>query len=247
NKFKLNNLLLGYSWENSYKNTSVSYPAALKWVQFNTVQGWLLDVRPEWKKDSDDRATSFWRANGALNYGFSEQKVRGSLKVQRRFDSIKYRTLSLEGGTTTEQFNDRTPISSIINTSYSLFAKRNYMKLYDKTFARMEYSQILRTGISFLGAAEWAQRGWLDNTSSFSYKRKTTREYTSNEPVPTLDPEQPGIIEPANLFILQAQFVFRVKQQYSSYPKYRAYQDSNWPEFILSYKSAIPLGGSDWA
>jgi hypothetical protein len=247
NKFKFNNLLFGYSWENSYKHTSVSYPAAFKWVQFNTVQGWLLDVRPEWNKDSDDRATSFWRANGALNYGFSEQKVRGSLKVQRRFDSIKYRTLSVEAGTTTEQFNDRSPISPIINTSYSLFAKRNYMKLYDKKFARLEYSQVLRTGLTFAGTAEWAQRGWLENNSDFTYKRKTTREYTSNEPIPTLIPGEPGVIAPANRFILQAQFVFRPKQQYSSYPKYRVYENSNWPEFIVNYKRAIPLAEGDWA
>ena len=46
NKFKLNNLLFGYTWRNTFKKTTVSYPPALQWIQFNTVQGWVLNVRP---------------------------------------------------------------------------------------------------------------------------------------------------------------------------------------------------------
>jgi hypothetical protein len=247
NKFKFNNLMFGYTWENSYKHTSVSYPAAFKWIQFNTVQGWLLDVQPEWKKDSDERATSYWRAKGALNYGFSEEKVRGSLKIQRRFDSIKFRTFSVEGGTKVEQFNDRAPITPFLNTNYSLFDKRNYMKLYDKAFARMEYSQVITTGWSFRGTAEWAQRGLLSNTTDFTYRRKVSREYTSNDPVPPQAADVPFTVEAPQQFLLEAQVIFRPKQQYSSYPGFRSYQNSGLPEFILNYRSAVPLGKEEWA
>ncbi len=245
NRFKLNNLLFGYSWENSYKHTSISYPAAFKWVQFNTVQGWLLDIRPSWEKDSNEKGTRYWRANGALNYGFSEQKLRASAKIQRRFDSIKYRTLSLEGGSTTAQFNEREPIAPFLNTLYSLFDKRNFMKLYDKQFLRLDYSQVVRTGWTFRGIAEWAQRSLLENNSDFTWRKKVSREYTSNEPIPGFVSDGAGA-QPDILY-LEAQFIFRPKQTYSSYPNQRFYQNSSWPEFILSYRSAIPVGGKDWA
>lgn len=247
NRFKLNNLLFGYTWENSYKRNSVSYPPVFKWIQFNTVQGWLLDVRPEWKKESDERGTKLWRAQGNLNYGFSENKLRAKLRVQRRFESIRYRTLTLEGGTTTEQFNDRNPITPFLNTIYSLVDKHNYLKIYDKTFARADWSQVLLTGLSFRASAEWAHRKPLDNNSDFTWNKKAEREYSSNDPVPDSKLGEPAAFPASDIFVAEAMLVFRPKQQYSSYPKYRAYTNSSWPEFVLGYRKALPLGKNNWA
>ncbi len=247
NKFRLNNLLLGYTWENSYKRRSVSYPAAFRWVQFNTVQGWLLDVRPEWKKEVDERGTKLWKAEGDLNYGFAEKKFRANLQVQRRFESIRYRTLTLEGGSATAQFNERNPIGTLINTEYSLLTKRNYLKIYDKTYARAEWSQVLTTGLSIRANAEWAQRTPLVNHSDYTWKKKTEREYTSNEPAPATSVGDPAAFPASDLFVLEAQLVFRPKQQYSSYPKFRSYSSSEWPEFILNYRKALPIGKDNWA
>jgi hypothetical protein len=247
NKFQLNNLLLGYTWSNSYKRKSVSYPAAFKWIQFNTVQGWLLDIRPEWEKRSDERGTKQWKADGDLNYGFAEKKVRANLKIERRFESIRYRTLSVEGGTTTQQFNDRDPISPMINTYYSLFAKRNYLKLYDKTYARANWSQVLVTGLSLRASAEWAKRKPLANQSDFSWNKKTERAYTPNEPVPDASIGEPAAFPASDIFSVEAQLVFRPKQEYSSYPQFRAYTNSGLPEFVLAYRKALPVGKNNWA
>lgn len=247
NRFKFNNLLMGYSWQNSYRHTSVSYPALLKWVQFNTVQGWLLDVRPEWTKADDDHATRRWKVEGDLNYGFSEEKLRGSLKVQRRFESIRYRTLSLEGGTSAEQFRDPGPIGTLINTSYSLFGKRNYLKIYDKTFAKGEWTQVLTTGLSLKANAEWAQRKPLQNHSDFTWKKKTDRFYSSNEPVPGVASNDASPFPASHLFALEANISYKPKQRYSTYPKFRVYTPSDWPEFVLDYRRAFALGNSNGA
>ena len=247
NRFKFSNLLFGYTWENSFERKSVSYPAAFRWVQFNTVQGWLLDIRPEWKKEADQRGTKLWQAVGDLNYGFSENKLRANLKVLRRFESIRYRTLALEGGTATAQFNDLNPIGPLVNTYYSLVEKHNYLKIYDKTFGRAVWSQVLTTGLSLRATAEWAHRTPLVNHSDYSWNKKTEREYTSNDPAPQVAVEEPTAFPSPDIFVLEAQLVFKPKQEYSSYPKFRVYNNSNWPELVLNYRKALPMGKNGWA
>jgi hypothetical protein len=247
NRFRLNNLLLGYTWENSYKRTSVSYPAAFSWIQFNTVQGWLVDIRPEWEKLSDARGTQRWKAMGNLNYGFSEQKLRANVRLERRFESIRYRTFAVEGGTSTQQFNPREPIGPMLNSQYSLYGKRNYLKIYDKTYVQATWSQVLTTGLSLRANTEWAQRSALVNTSNYSWNKKSEREYTSNDPIPLSAPGEPVEFSAPNIWSVEAQLIFRPKQEYSTYPKFRVYTSSNWPEFILNYRRAIPVGGNNWA
>ena len=70
-------LLTGYTWRNTKRRTSVGYPGATDWVQFNTVQGWLLNVNPQYSRYDDDDRIRYWRVEGNLNYGFSETKLRG--------------------------------------------------------------------------------------------------------------------------------------------------------------------------
>ena len=247
NRFKITNLLTGYSWENSYKNNVISYPAVFNWVQFNTVQGWVLDIRPEWKKEADDRGTTFWKVDGALNYGFSEKKLRSSARLQRRFESIHYRTLTLEGGTETHQFDDRKLGTPLLNTLSILLFKTNFLKVYDKSFARTEWSQVLTTGLSFRGSAEWAHRAPLVNHTNYSWAKRLDREYTSNDPVPNTTVGEPAAFPAPDIFALEAQLIFRPKQQYSTYPKFRVYSSSGMPEFVLRYLKTVPVGKNGWA
>lgn len=248
NRFKFNNLIFGYSWENSYKNIEISYPAAFRWVQFNTVQGLVLNIRPTWEKKADRSGTRFWKATGELDYGFAEEKLRANLRVQRRFESIHYKTLTVEGGTAAQQFNANEPVSPLINTIGSLLNKRNYLKIYDKTYVRAAWSQVVATGLTFSASSEWAQRRPLANNTDYSWNKKIDRAYTPNEPVPPASLDGAGSLGAApDILSVEAQFVFKPGQTYSTYPKFRAYVSSGWPEFVANYRSAIPLGGSQWA
>lgn len=249
NKFKIKNLLLGYTWENSYRHTSVSYPAVLKWAQFNTVQGWLLDLRPKWEKLTDKRGATHWKAEGDLNYGFSEKKLRSTLRLQRQFESVWYKTFAIEGGTTTAQFNNREPINTQWNSTYSLWGKQNFMKIYDKAFARAEWSQVVVPSLSIRATGEWALRKPLANNSNFSWTKKSKREYSPNEPVPhVLAGEDTDAFPAPQIWSVGAQITWNPGRTYSSYPQYRNYHDSHWPAFTLSYQKAIPLANNrNWA
>ena len=242
NKFKFGNLLFGYTWRNSKKHTTVQYPAAMSWIQFNTVQGWLVNVKPEFSKYDGDMRTRFWRAEGLLNYGFSEKKMRGGLRLERRFESKHFSTVELSGGLQTAQFSDKDPIGVVTNTMYSLMIKRNYMKLYEKKFVKAEFSRYLFPGLWMRADAEWAERNPLVNHSDYALYKKD-RVYTPNAPLT-------GSAEPSfnthQAFVVNLMARFRIGETYNSYPKFRVYESSGWPEILLIYRKAIAgVGGSD--
>ncbi len=247
NKFRLINLLGGYTWSNSFKHRSVSYPGVFSWVQFNTVQGLALNIEPEIQLNNDDLSTRFWKAKGHINYGFSEKKLRGGLRIQRRFESIYFKTLTVEGGSKVAQFSDRNPIDLTTNTSYTLFSQENYLKLYDKTYARAEWSQMVTPGILFRGGLEWAQRRRLVNNTDYTWYKKDDKAYSSNDPISNVGAGTPF----PDLFMIDLFARIRFGQTYSTYPSFRRYDGTRWPDLTLKYRKAIPgIAGSganfDW-
>ncbi|MCB0522880.1 MAG: DUF5686 and carboxypeptidase regulatory-like domain-containing protein [Saprospiraceae bacterium] len=244
NRFEFNNLLFGYTWSNTYKHRHISYPAVFSWVQFNTVQGLVLDFEPELEWNSDERGSDYWRINGNLNYGFSEKILRGGLKFKRLFESIHYRALEVSGGRHTPQFNELEPVNILLNTSYSLFSERNYLKIYDKSFGNVTWSQVLAPGISMTAFGEYAHRSPLINHTSYSWRKGDESRYTPNAPIPELDGQD--AFKTPDIFMLGLDLRFRIGQQYSTYPDYRIYTDSKWPDITIRYRKAIAgVLGSD--
>jgi hypothetical protein len=242
NKFKFDNLLFGYTWRNSKKHVTLSYPALTEGLQFNTVQGFTLQFRPEFSKYDGEQRTQFWRVGGNLNYGFSEKALRGGLHFERRFESKYFSNLEVSGGIAAVQFSEKEPIGVALNTAYSMFFKRNYMKLYEKTFAKVEYSRYLVPGLWIRANAEWANRNALANTSDYSTFYKN-REYTPNAP---LTGSTEPFFQEHQAFVLGLTARLRIGETYSSYPKFRVYESSEWPELLLLYRKAIAgVGGSD--
>ncbi|MCS6930064.1 MAG: DUF5686 and carboxypeptidase regulatory-like domain-containing protein [Saprospiraceae bacterium] len=246
NRFKPIHLFAGYTWRNSYRKQMFTWPSPLEGIQFNTVQGWVLDVRPSFRQsESRRRRSRYWEVGGVLNYGFSEQRLRASARVSRRFESIFYTQGEISGGRTVEQFDPNQPISIWANQLYSLLARLNYMKLYEKTFLDAQVSRYLFAGLRMRLKTEWAERRALVNTSSFSQYRGT-REYTPNTPLPVVssEPERP-FFEMHRVFRLDLQAHLRFGQKYSTYPDYRVYSGSKWPDLTLSFVQAIPgIAGS---
>lgn len=240
NRFKATNLLFGYTWRNSYRNTRISYPALYEGWQFNTVQGWLIDFRPTFRKSEGKRRSRYWETEGSLNYGFSEKRLRGGLRLERRFESIRYTQAELSGGVAVEQFDRNKQIGELPNLLYSLLDKRNYLKLYEKTFVRAKAGRNVAPGLRLEFAAEFAERRALVNTSNYSLY-KGARDYTPNAPIPVAasEPEQP-FFDPNRTFQLEVGARIRFGETYSSYPDFRAYHRSKWPELTLRYTKALP-------
>lgn len=246
NRFKPFDLLFGYDWNNSYKKISIDWPPAFKWIQFNTVQGLALNIQPVFMKQTGKRAVKFWQATGTLNYGFSEQRLRGGLRVVRRFESIHYTQLEVDGGVLSEQIAENRPISALLNSAYSLFSQRNYLKLYEKTFFRFNFARNVTPGIRLFVGGEFDDRRPLVNTTDYTWYKGDNRAYTPNDLRVNDQLLEPVFEQPHQAFILQASARFRFGQQYLSYPDFRINDEVKWPELLLQYRKAIAgVGGSD--
>ncbi|RDI09766.1 DUF5686 and carboxypeptidase regulatory-like domain-containing protein [Flavobacterium sp. AG291] len=179
NKFNWKDPITGYSYKNS-KDTRFNYDGILHIPSYNTVQGWVLNtgmnasfaLNPEEKYDFKKRRLY---TGVKAEYGIAEDRVRFS-------GSASAYNFYLSGGNTVEQFN-ASNISPFVNAISTLFFERNYMKLYDKTFAKIAYSNRIADGITATGSVEYLRRRALYNNAPWVFIKDDNHSYTSNDPL----------------------------------------------------------------
>lgn len=179
NRFKILNILDGYTYSNSFKKYRFSYDGIIKIPYYNTVQGWHFRTGFSFTKYNEDTGRYFALGTN-LNYGFAEDRLRATGYITYR-NSNKSGTFYLWGGSTAEQFNPAA-IDPLINTVSTLFFKDNYMKLYDKKFVALQYSKELFTGLNTTTNLQYLDRhGLLNNTDYVLIKNDGS--YISNNPL----------------------------------------------------------------
>lgn len=236
NKFKIVDLLSGYSFKNTFKKYLLQYDG-LNSLTFNTVQGYSLSTGISYSKWNDEtgKRTKF---KTTFNYGFAEDRLRVSGEYSHRFNNINYANIIISGGTKVNQFNDNEPISSFINSMSSIFFKNNFMKLYNKEFLGVQYNQDIANGVNLRGKLEFSQRKPLFNNSDYSLFNKD-QLYTSNNPIAPNDFINPGFeTHRLTSFNLGAKINFRNKIISRPDGKYNIKND-RYPTLFLNYEKAF--------
>lgn len=237
NKFKLTDILSGYTYTNSHKKWSLSYESPLLSTSFNTVQGWKTQVGLTYLKRDEEKKT-FTRIASKLDYGFSEEKLRATASYMRKFNNLNNSTLYVNGGSSVNQFNPNNPISTIVNSVSSLFFKNNFIKLYEKNFVSAYFGREVINGLNLNLNLEYSERKPLWNTSDQSVV-KSSDVYTSNNPLLPFDYVTPAF-EKHNL--MKANIAARIKfgQQYWTRPdgKYNIGND-DYPSILLGYEKTF--------
>lgn len=236
NKFKIVDLLSGYSFKNTFKKYLLQYDG-LNSLTFNTVQGYSLSTGISYSKWNDEtgKRTKF---KTTFNYGFAEDRLRVSGEYSHRFNNINYANIIISGGTKVNQFNDNEPISSFINSISSIFFKNNFMKLYNKEFLGVQYNQDIANGVNLRGKLEFSQRKPLFNNSDYSLFNKD-QLYTSNNPIAPNDFINPGFeTHRLTSFNLGAKINFRNKIISRPDGKYNIKND-RYPTLFLNYEKAF--------
>lgn len=180
NRFRIGSIITGYDYRNSEKKYGFNYDGIIRLPGYNTVQGWNFNTTVSFYKRDEDKRT-YWSAGARFNYGIAEDRLRVNGWLSRKF-AKDAGVLSLLGGNTIEQFNPDQPISELINSVSTLFFKDNYMKLYDKTFARLQYTKDITTGFTGYASAEYLRRRGLLNNADWVLI-KNDHDYTSNNPL----------------------------------------------------------------
>jgi len=237
NKFSFSNLISGYSYRNSFKKWSLNYDGPLLSTSFNTVQGWKTQVGLSYLKRDEDKRT-YTRIGTRFDYGFSENKLRVTANYSRRFSTTNNAFLSVNGGSSVNQFNGNNPISNLINTVSTLFFKNNFMKLYEKNFVSANFSREITNGLNMSFNAEYAERKPLWNTTDYSVI-KSDDLYSSNNPIDPNDFVTAGI-DKHNLIKTSLNARIKFGQQYWTRPdgKFNIGNEKT-PNIFVSYEKAF--------
>ncbi|TRO65315.1 DUF5686 and carboxypeptidase regulatory-like domain-containing protein [Christiangramia sabulilitoris] len=239
NKFGITDVLFGYSYTNSWKHRSFSISAPVTGIGFNTVQGWNTDVTLSYRQRTGEDQENYWRLFSNIDYGLSEDRFRIKGGFFKKFNNFNKPVLSISGGTSAEQINDKEPIPPLLNSITTIFFERNYMKLYEKSFAQIGYGQDVFPGINLSGEFAWENRKALTNHTDHVIIDWEEREYTSNNP---LEPENFESLpfEEHSIFKTNLTADITFAQKYMSYPngRYDVYE-SKYPKLRLGWEKGF--------
>jgi len=245
NKVSFLSPITGYTYKNSFEKWSLSYDGLIKDLGFNTVQGFNTSMGVSYSKNINDKG-NWWSAGVNVNYGFSEKIARPTFFFNKKWNNISRPRMSISVGVTTAQFNGRNPISKMDNLVRSLLRRENYLKIFEKEFAKIMYSEEIKNGIYFSSSLEYANRKPLFNTNNYSFARQSkTKPYTSNNPLDPTDYINTVFTE-HSIASLKVGATFIFNQKYLSYP-HRKFNIGNtkYPSLSLTYRKNFGASNSE--
>ena len=242
-KFKPMDLLTGANYNLSPRSSFRLSPGWTN-VYYNTVEGLAINMEGRFRHEYDSLRKRF-EFTPTLRYGFGSETFYAKGQLSQRIKKGDFtHTFILDGGTFIEQFNEEEAIDPHINSLSTLLFRKNYMKIYEKSFAKIGYSLNAHSKWSISSSLEWARRGELYNQQEYSIFFSDTRTLSSN---------RPDNIELANTgfptheaLLLDMALSFRPGLKYRIYNGRKIPMRRRSPELLLSYKKGIPdLLGSD--
>jgi hypothetical protein len=246
NRFKIYDILTGYSYKNSKKNWTLAYDGLTKLssLSYNTVQGWNLDSGFSFTK-SNEETGKYTRLSSTFNYGFAEDRLRVVGNFVHRFNTQNYATLWVSGGSTVSQFNDSPPISKLVNSVSTLFFKNNFMKLYNKEFARITYGQDVVNGVYLNGSVGYEQRKNLFNNTDFVII-KDSDAFTSNNPL-LPDDNTTSAFDTHHLVKANVGTRINFGQKYISRPDFKVnVRNAKYPTLFFNFEKAFAASNANY-
>ncbi|HRH66045.1 MAG TPA: DUF5686 family protein, partial [Bacteroidia bacterium] len=243
NRLKFGKLLNGYSWERSYSDKSLMLSPLYEDIQFNTVEGWVAHLGVRYRKGFGNEDRREFTLRPDVRYGFSNRHWNGFVEGSYRYNVFRLAVISGKLGTDVVQFNPTGPVTPLVNSLYSLFARKNYLKIYEKQFAQAEHRFEITNGIGMGVQAEYARRLPLVNTTQYAFRMAGDRTYTSNSP---FFPASDSIhFETNESFSAEVSFRIRFQQKYIDRPEGKFIIGSAFPTLRLNYRKGFQLAGSD--
>lgn len=173
-------------------------------------------------------------------YAFSRNRLnlQGSVFYLPKDNPDTYQRWEISGGRYTVQFNPAPAILDRINTYQSLVRARNFIRLYEKDYVRVDFEYRKARNWSARASLEWARRMRLENQTAFTFfPPDDFSAFPGNAPfAEELQSEIPLLQKAATLSM---QWEWRPWQRYTlKNGKKQAVAESS-PTFLLQYKKGI--------
>ncbi len=234
--FSFGDIFTGYKFKTGEKS-SFGYSSPLLGIQFNPVEGFSL--HEDFTFTSRQEHSRF-EARLTPRYAFARKKLTGilGLKTISAGNVLNNHKFELSGGRYIFQYNEDRPINEFLSMVENLFYERNFIRLYEKDFVKLQGEKTIGKW-KLRGGFEWAERYTLQNNTHQTWVKYDKRNYASNIPVnDAVTPPLPGA-ETAFLAILG----FEVKpwQKYAIRNGKKQILSRATPSFAFEYKTAWPI------
>jgi|GEM_PF-1944527 len=228
--------VFGHTVFNDIKQKSFYYDGIINdKMEYNTVEGFAYKYTVYYRK----RFRNSWQLDiePTVRFGFSD--LRPKAKVNIGFGNEWHaQKFYLEGGSYYFQINQSEPIDPIINTFYTIFLRRNFMKLYRKEYVRAAHERELLNGLYFHASMEFANRSTVENSASWSLIRWPGVDFTPNNPNSAIDSTYR--LSNNKAFKVKVGFTYKPKQQYLRFARRKVVLGSVFPAVSLFYTRGIP-------
>jgi hypothetical protein len=221
----------------------LNYYSPLSESEFNAVEGYVLQGGMWYKRylnqsknrNKDDR--HFIQFGPILRYSFGREKLIGSGYIQA--GNPKW-VLQISGGTEMRQINSENPISRELNTFYAYFDTRNFMKLYEADFGKIQFLRKLTGEVEAEAGVEWVNRIPVPNSVQYGGWGKSK----------TFEPNLPVMPSAANAltgrsaaFIISGRLDWYPGLKSSIYNEQQYYNARGTPRIRFSWRQAVPGPG----
>ena len=212
NRYTFDNLFGGFKSKSrgtSLRELEIS--GLFQAVNFNTVEGWNADIHVRYGRQvpyTENQKLTFF---GNWRYGFSNAKFNARVGTLWDANRSKYRWLKVEAGKYVFQFNELNPITPMVNTFYTLFLRRNYIKLHEKQYGTVSYHSEIKNGLYVFSSLKVEKRNPLVNRTDYSLTKRET-PFTANDPQDS-ENRAPSF-HPHHATILQLGIKYQFKQEY---------------------------------
>lgn len=243
NKPEWGDLLFGYTWQNSWKQRSITMETPINSFQYNLAQGVKLNLGLNYTKYFDKTKERLFKVGGRINYGLADEKTRATTDFTWRYNPKKYAQLRVSGGQDVLQFNELEPIQTLYNTYFTLFSRKNYGRFYDKKFVKTDYQLEIFNGVLAYGFVQFSERSPLKNRTDYSFFYKKKRDFQPNIPISD-HLEDDALIQNRGLTV-GISLRLRPGQKYVDYPNRKIVLGSDFPDLWLHYRKGVAAFGSD--
>ncbi len=235
---------------NPKKPFSYTWQPVLKNLQYNTVEGVALNLEASLRTTLAKSKTQL-SFTPHIRYGFSNTHLNAwaTLNLFKRTftwdqdgGTSNRNSWTFSGGKRVNQFNKENPISPLMNGIYTLFVKRNYLKLYENYFGDIGYAKRFDNGLRLFGDALYEDRLPVDNTTDITIIKYDNKTFTPNYPFEKIDTQ----FTRHQAVIVTVGVQFQPGQRFIQFPRGKMPIGSKYPTFSFTYSKGLEkVLGSD--
>ncbi|MCX6230186.1 MAG: DUF5686 and carboxypeptidase regulatory-like domain-containing protein [Bacteroidetes bacterium] len=217
------------------KKWEINYPSPLTSLNFNTVEGFNLDIPLEFKYRNrhDNYSVSF---GPEFRYGFSNKAFSASGNFRYSFNkNFRWSYIKLKFGRDIVQLNENNPIIPFFNTITTLMGRKNYMKIYQSDKVEITAKTYINNHIRLKGGFSWSERTALFNETNFSWIKSKDKPYTSNAPY--------NVEDTSTVFAVHQAFLVNMRMEYRPVVKYHKFNGVKYPSLSLFPLLALEYNG----